>query len=164
MRVLVRNEKGTALIVALLFLMVLSVLVAALHKSSIFEIFFSNRYQQSQMAFYSAEEGAKRALIWLNNLGMAPENSFNMPTWFSNSTNTEPWSDYSNSSTSGFRYRFYVQHLKDAPSTYAGGESAKIGTSSSAGNKVHFYRITSEGSNSSGSVIKQVQIVVTANY
>lgn len=164
MDAIVNNEKGTVLVVALLFLVILSILVAALHGSSIFELHFSNKYQDSQMAFYSAEEGTKRAMNWLNTLGSAPENSIGMPTWFSVDASTTPWSGYNTSSTPGFRYRYYVLHLKDQATAYSSGDSAKIGNSPSSGNKLHFYQITSEGSNSSGSVVKQVQVVVTGNY
>jgi Tfp pilus assembly protein PilX len=165
MRNMVKEDQGTALIVAILFLLVLSILVAILNRSSVFEMMSSRQYQDSQNAFYSAEAGVRQGMSWLNNLGAAPENSLNMPAWFTSDVNSEPWSGFFiDGASQGYRYRYYVQHLKDASSTYAGGESAKIGTSTTAGNKVHFYRITSEGSNSSGSVIKQVQVVVTANY
>jgi Tfp pilus assembly protein PilX len=159
-----KNENGSALIIAILFLMVLSIMVAALYNSSIFEMLFSKKYQDSQMAFYSAEEGTKVALNWLNGLTGAPENSATVPDGFYDGTDSESWTVPAPSSTTGFRYRYCVQHLKDQLSPYSGGESAKIGSSSTSGNIVHYYRITSEGSSSSGSAIKQIQIVVTAKY
>jgi type IV pilus assembly protein PilX len=166
MSIKANNEKGSALIIAILFLMVLSILVAVLFHSSIFEMFSSKSYQDSQMAFYSAEEGAKVAMNWLNGLTVAPENSTTgIPSYFSDGAVTDPnWSSYVDSSTAGFRYRYYVEHLKDQVSPYSGGESAKIGNSTTSGNIVHYYRITSEGTSASGGAIKQIQIVVTAKY
>lgn len=161
-----KNERGAALIVAIGFLLVLSLLVAVLSNTTLYEMLSSNNYQDSQVAFYAAETGVRQGMSWLGNLGAAPENSLNMPDWFSNTSTLQvPATSWSSSVNIGnASYRYYVQHLKDGPSANAGGESAKIGTGSAAGNKVHYYRITAEGSVSGHGITRQVQIVTTAEY
>ncbi|MDD3295032.1 MAG: PilX N-terminal domain-containing pilus assembly protein [Geobacteraceae bacterium] len=161
----VENEKGSALMIAVGFLLLLSILVLILNGSSLFELRSSNDYQESQIAFYSAETGVREGLAWLGNLGAAPENSINIPAFFSNTTTSRvPATSWSTTvKTDSGSYRYYVQHLKDAASADAGGESAKIGTTPTAGSKVHFYRITAEGTSKSG-VVRQVQVVTTAKY
>ena len=160
-----KNEKGSALIIAVGFLLVLSILVLILNGSTLYELMSSSRYQDSQVAFYEAEKGVREGLAWLGNLGAAPENSIGMPACFSNTTTSRvpatSWSATVN--TDSGSYRYYVQHLKDAASAEAGGESAKIGTTPTAGSKVHYYRITAEGASNSG-VVRQVQVVTTAKY
>lgn len=159
------NQKGSALIIAVGFLLILSLLIAILHQSTLSEMMFSRNYQESQVAFYAAETGVRQGLSWLGGLAVAPENSLNMPAWFSDSTTSAvpatSWSDSVN--TGNGSYRYYVQHLKDAASADPGGESAKTGTTNTAGSKVHYYRITAEG-RSPGGVIRQVQVVTTAKY
>lgn len=161
----INNEKGSALIIAVGFLLVLSILIVILNGSTLYELMSSNKYQDSQIAFYAAEAGIRQGLTWLGNLGSAPENSLSMPVWFSNTTTSRvpatSWSTTVN--TDSGSYRYYVQHLKDAASADAGGESAKTGTTTTAGSKVHFYRITAEGTSKSG-VVRQVQVVTTAKY
>lgn len=165
----VKNERGVALIIAIIFLLVLSLLVAVLNRAAIFEMFSSQHYQASQQAFDAAETGIRRGLAWLTAQGVAPENQLNPPAWFSNSTtSTVPpassgWSNYSSAGSSA-SCRYYMQHLKDESMAYTGGESAKIGTSTTAGLKVHYYRITSEGVTSGGQGKKQLQLVTTARY
>jgi len=165
MRTQSKNETGSALIIAVGFLLILSVLIAVLHRSTLSEMIFSRNYQESQVAFYAAETGIRQGLSWLGGLGVAPENSLNMPAWFSDSTTSAvpatSWSDSVNIGNGSYRY--YVQHLKDAASADAGGESAKIGNKNIAGSKVHYYRITAEGRSPAG-IIRQVQIVTTAKY
>lgn len=166
MRPLALNERGAALAMALLFLMVLSILVAVLHRTTLFDMFLSRNYQESQKAFYAAEAGVRAALGELGN--GPPENMASPPDYFY-MTQTTPgaatWKTATSDSSSGeCSYRYYIEHLKDGPPSYAGGESAKQGTSPSAGSKVHYYRITAEGINSDGTVTRQVQVVTTAAY
>ena len=160
-----KNETGSALIIALCFLLILSLLIVVLNRTTLYEMLTSRNYQESQVAFYAAETGVRQGISWLGNLAAAPENSLNMPAWFSDSTtSTVPATSWSNSvSTGNGSYRYYVQHLKDAASADPGGESAKTGTTNTAGSKVHYYRITAEGTSPTG-VIRQVQIVTTAKY
>lgn len=165
----VKNERGVALIIAIIFLLVLSLLVAVLNRAAISEITSSQHYQASQQAFDAAETGIRKGLSWLTAQGVAPENQLNPPVWFSNSTtSTVPppssgWSNYSSAGSSA-NYRYYIQHLKDEAMSYTGGESAKIGTSTTAGLKAHYYRITSEGVTTDGRARKQLQLVTTSRY
>lgn len=161
------NERGVALVMALIFLAVLSILVALLHGTTLLEMFLSRNYQESQKAFYAAEAGVRAGLNWLDTQKV-PENMSNPPAWF-HTTLTTPdaatWKTATRDSSSGeCSYRYYIEHLKDGPPSYAGGESAKVGISPSAGAKVHYYRITSEGINQDGTVTRQVQIVTTVAY
>jgi len=161
------NEKGAALVLAMMFLLVLSLLVGTLHRDTLVEFASSRTYEQSQRAFYTAESGLRDAHSWLSGQGVAPENGLNPPVWFYNTSTAMPgasagWSPYVN--LDRLRYRYYVEHLKDATAGISGGESAKIGTTASTGGKVHYYRITAEGSNTDSSIRKIVQIVTTARY
>ncbi|GFO56837.1 type IV pilus minor pilin PilX [Geomonas sp. Red276] len=162
-----KNENGVALVIALMFLLVLSLLVTVVHKDALLEFVSSRGYEQSQHAFYQAESGLRDAHSWLSGQGLAPENSINPPAWFYNMSTAMPtassgWSPYV--ANGNFRYRYYMEHLKDASANVSGGESAKIGTTTASGGKVHYYRITSEGSDSANMVHKVVQIVTTARY
>ncbi len=162
-----RDEKGAALVVALVFLLVLSLLVGVLHRDALVEIVSSRTYQESERVFYMAESGLRDANAWLAGQGVAPENGLNPPAWFylvpvDPPTLDSGWSAYV--SSGNVRYRYYVEHIKDALAAVAGGESAKIGTTTATGGRVHYYRITAEGSNADGSIRKQVQIVTTARY
>ncbi|AJE02822.1 pilus assembly PilX family protein [Geobacter pickeringii] len=161
-----RNERGVALVMALIFLMVLSILVAILHRTTLFEMFLSRSYQESQKSFYAAEAGVRAALGELGN--GPPENMANPPPYFYLTPTTPDaatWSIATSDSSSGeCSYRYYIEHLKDGPPSYAGGESAKLGFSAAAGAKVHYYRITAEGINKDGTVTRQVQVVTTAAY
>ncbi|MBT0651802.1 pilus assembly PilX family protein [Geomobilimonas luticola] len=160
-----RSEKGTALVIAMLFLMVLSILVGALHRTTISEMLFSRNYQESQKAFYAAETGLRAGMQWLSNQGNPPENVLNVAPYFSPVPVASPiWSQEFTDSINQCTYRYYLEHLKDAAAAYAGGESAKIGTSSSAGSKVHFYRITAEGISRDRVIRRRVQLVTTTAY
>jgi type IV pilus assembly protein PilX len=160
-----RSERGTALVIAMLFLMVLSILMAALHQTTLFEVLFSRNYQESQKAFYAAETGLRAGILWLGNQGNPPENVLNVAPHFSPVPVTSPlWSQEFTDSSNQCTYRYYVEHLKDTPSANSGGESAKVGTSSSAGNKLHFYRITAEGISRDRIIRRRVQLVTTAAY
>lgn len=155
----VLNERGTALVVALVFLMVLSIMVGILHRTTLFEMFLSRSYQESQKSFYAAEAGVRAALSVLGN--GPPENLATPPPYFG----AAKWSTATSDSSSGeCSYRYNIVHLKDGPPSYAGGESAKLGTSASAGGQVHYYQITAEGINKDGTVTRQVQVVTTAAY
>jgi type IV pilus assembly protein PilX len=161
------NEKGTALVLSLMFLLVMSLLVAVLHRDTLVEYASSRNYELSQHVFYAAESGLRAADGWLSDQGVAPEDGLTPPSWFYNVAVALPsadsgWSPYV--SVDKLRYRYYLEHLKDASASVSGGESAKIGTSASTGGKVHFYRVTAEGSNPDRSIIKVVQLVTTARY
>ncbi|ANA40794.1 pilus assembly PilX family protein [Geobacter anodireducens] len=166
------NNRGAALALALVLMVVLSLMVAILYRTTLMDMLFSTHYQESQKAFFAAESGVKAGLAWLANQGSAPENQLNPAPWFSNTTTSRPtaatvWSDAEPVTADGVesgRFRYYIQHLKNAPASYAGGESAKLGTSTSAGAMVHYYRITSEGENRNATVTRHIQVVTTAAY
>lgn len=167
MNTTLNNEKGAVLVVALLFLTVLLMLMAVLNKDAIYEIMFSRNYQDSQQAFYAAEAGVRSGHGWLSNQGVAPENSIAPPPWFANNTTSAlpasagKWTGYT--PLGNYRYRYYVQHLKDENASYAGNESAKTGTTMGGG-RIRYYRVTSEGSNGDNSIKRVVQTVITAKY
>lgn len=148
-----KNENGVALIIAIMFLFVLSILIAVLYGSSIYEMQSSKKYQDSQTAFYTAETGLRMAMSDANMWATAPELQGTPPAGFVKVT--PPLTSVLSESdtrwkipevqTGAFTYKYYVEHLRDDGST-------------------HFYRITSEGSNSSGSVRKQIQLVVNTDY
>ena len=68
-----RSEKGTALIVSLLLLLVLTVLALSLINTSTFEIGISGNEKTRLEAFYAAEAGIQMALSQLPNMESIPQ-------------------------------------------------------------------------------------------
>jgi hypothetical protein len=67
-----RSEKGTALIVSLLLLLVLTILALSLINTSTFEIGISGNEKTSLEAFYAAEAGIQMALSQLPSMEAIP--------------------------------------------------------------------------------------------
>ena len=65
---LMKSEKGTALIISLLLLLVLTILALSLINTSTFEIGISGNEKASMEAFYAAEAGIQMALSQLPNM------------------------------------------------------------------------------------------------
>jgi hypothetical protein len=68
-----RSEKGTALIVSLLLLLVLTILALSLINTSTFEIGISGNEKTRLEAFYAAEAGIQMALSQLPNMESIPQ-------------------------------------------------------------------------------------------
>lgn len=158
-----RNERGAALIVAIVFLMVLTILMAVLHRTTLYEMFSSRHYQESQHAFYAADTGVRRVLSWFGGQRSVPMHSDGTP-WV-HDTKVDPdaatWSSEESCGDDG-TCRYYIEFLKDAPNY---DSSAKIGTRSGAARgTLYYFRITSEGKSLSGLVRKRVQVVTTAAF
>jgi len=68
-----RSEKGTALIVSLLILLVLTIVALSLINTSTFEIGISGNERTRVEAFYAAEAGIQRALSQLPSMEPIPE-------------------------------------------------------------------------------------------
>lgn len=160
------NENGIALITAILFLLVLSVLVAALHYTTILDHVSSRKYQNSQQAFYAAEKGIRRGMGWLASQGGPPEEALTADPWFS----PEPldgdspiWADTEVADNCTNTYS--IEHLKNEATTVTGHGSGKKGTTTTSGELLHYYRITGKGSSRSvpaGTVL--LQLVTTVTY
>ncbi|HET6421641.1 MAG TPA: pilus assembly PilX N-terminal domain-containing protein [Geobacteraceae bacterium] len=153
MKTIVKNENGMALLISIMFLIVLSVLIASLFSSSVYELYSGHRYQDSQASFFTAETGVRMAMndsaIW--GQGAAPELLATTPAGFSNSSFSSVlqegdtrWKTPAGQS-GGYTCKYYIEYLR-------------------ANGVTHFYRITSEGSNNSGSVRKQIQMVVNSDF
>lgn len=160
-----RNEEGIALVTALVFLLVLSVLVTALHYTTILEHVSSRKYQNSQQAFYAAEKGIRRGMGWLAAQGGPPEDGLAADPWFSPTPLDGPpiWSD--TEVADGCTNTYYIEHLKEEATTVTGHESSKKGTTTSTGALLHYYRITGRGSSRgtpAGTVV--LQLVTTVTY
>ena len=161
-----RNEDGIALVTALLFLLVLSVLVTALHYTTILEHVSSRKYQNSQQAFYAAEKGIRRGMGWLAAQGGPPEEGLTADPWFS----TEPldgatpiWAD--TEVADGCTNTYHIEYLKKEATTVTAHGSSKKGTTTSSGALLHYYRITGMGSSRSvpaGTI--HLQLVTTVTY
>lgn len=159
-----RNERGAALIVAIVFLMVLTILMAILHRTTLYEMFSSRHYQESQHAFYAADTGVRRALSWFRDQRSVPMHSDGTP-WVYDTAGTDPdaatWSPEESCGDDG-TCRYYIEYLKSAPNY---GVSAKIGTRSGAARgTLYYFRITSEGISRNGLVRKRVQVVTTVAF
>lgn len=159
-----RNERGAALIVAIVFLMVLTILMAVLHQTTLYEMFSSRHYQESQHAFYAADTGVRHVLSWFRGQRSVPTHSSATP-WVYDSVVTDPetatWSDEESCGDDG-TCRYYIEYLKSAPDY---DSSAKIGTRSGAASAtLYYFRITSEGISSNDLVRKRVQVVTTVKF
>lgn len=161
------NQKGVALITALLFLLVLSLLIVSLHNTTLLEHISSRKYQNSQKSFYAAERGIRRGMGWLAGQGGAPEDNLTADPWFFETTLGESdspiWSNVE--VADGCSNSYYIEYLKDEATTVAGTGSGKVGTSTSSGATLHYYRITGKGKSSgvpSGTVV--LQLVTTVTY
>uniref|UniRef100_A0A831UBM4 Type 4 fimbrial biogenesis protein PilX N-terminal domain-containing protein n=1 Tax=Geobacter metallireducens TaxID=28232 RepID=A0A831UBM4_GEOME len=157
----VLNERGAALVVAIMLLMVLTVLMAVLHRTTLFEMVSSRAYQESQRAFYAADAGVRDALRWLGELDSPPESTLDSPEWFHDGTVAPAdaaWSSWQ--TVDNLHFRYYIEHLKDAPNYHVSGT---IGKDSKGPKSIqHYYRITVQGANSFYLVHRQVQVVTTA--
>ncbi|GFE56958.1 PilX N-terminal domain-containing pilus assembly protein [Geobacter sp. AOG1] len=148
MNALLRNERGAALAMALLFLMVLSILVAVLHRTTIIEILFSRNYQEGQKAFYAAEAGLREGLrncrddrkysrSWYYDPAL-PGTIAEPPSWSPNTTIGEA------------KYHYYIEYI---------GSMSDPGMDASF--QIPVLRITSEGMSRDGTTKKRSQIVTT---
>ena len=160
-----RNENGIALVTALMFLLVLSVLVTALHYTTILEHVSSRKYQNSQQAFYAAEKGIRRGMGWLAAQGGPPEEGLTADPWFSpKQLDDSPiWAD--TEIADGCTNTYHIEFLKKEATTVTGHGSGKKGTTTSSGALLHYYRITGRGSSRSvpaGTI--QLQLVTTVTY
>ena len=159
-----RNENGIALVTALLFLLVLSVLVTALHYTTILEHVSSRKYQNSQQAFYAAEKGIRRGMGWLAAQGGPPEDGLTADPWFSPMPLDGP-PIWDTEITEGSTNSYHIEYLKKEATTVTAHGSSKKGTTTSSGALLHYYRITGRGSSRSvpaGTV--QLQLVTTVTY
>lgn len=158
----VLNERGAALVVAIMLLMVLTILMAVLNRTTLYEMVSSRTYQESQRAFYAADAGVRDALEWLQQ-DSPPESTSTAPDWFYDGTvarKDATWSAWK--TVEGLHFRYYVEHLKDAPNYNMSGT---IGKDSKGPKSIqHYYRITAEGANSTYLVQRQVQVVTTAYW
>ncbi|RNC73169.1 MAG: hypothetical protein ED859_00230 [Desulfuromonadales bacterium] len=156
----VLNERGAALVVAIMLLMVLTILMAVLNRTAILEMVSSRTYQESQRAFYAADAGVRDALEWLGKEDSPPESTSTAPDWFYDGTvarKDATWSSWK--TVEDLHFRYYIEHLKDAPNYNMSGA---IGKNSKGPKSVqHFYRITVEGTNSTYLVHRQLQVVTT---
>lgn len=157
------NERGAALVVAIMLLMVLTILMAVLNRATLYEMVSSRTYQESHRAFYAADAGVRDALEWLGKEDSPPESTVIAPSWFYDGTvarKDATWCSWK--SVEDLHFRYYVEHLKDAPNYNMSGT---IGKNSKGPKGIeHYYRITAEGANSSYLVHRQVQVVTTAYW
>ena len=74
------NERGVALVVAVLVMITATFLGIAAVMTSDIEIRISGNQRCSEKAFYAADAGADRGLAWLLNLGPVPPEASSLPT------------------------------------------------------------------------------------
>lgn len=159
----VLNERGAALVVAIILLMVLTILMTVLNHATLYEMISSRTYQESQRAFYAAETGVRDALEWLGKQNSPPETTITPPGWFYDGTvarKDATWCSWQ--TVEDIHFRYYIEHLKDAPNYNMSGT---IGKNSKGPKSIqHYYRITVDGTNSTYLVHRQVQVVTTAYW
>ena len=74
------NERGVALVVAVLVMITATFLGIAAVMTSDIEIRISGNQRCSEKAFYAADAGADTGLAWLLNLGPVPPDRSSLPT------------------------------------------------------------------------------------
>lgn len=74
------NQRGVALVVAVLVMITATFLGIAAVMTSDIEIRISGNQRCSEKAFYAADAGVNRGLVWLLNLGPIPPEKFSLPT------------------------------------------------------------------------------------
>jgi len=74
------NERGIALVVAVLVMITATFLGIAAVMTSDIEVRISGNQRASEKAFYVADAGADRGLAWLFNLGPVPPEASSLPT------------------------------------------------------------------------------------
>jgi Tfp pilus assembly protein PilX len=174
------SERGIALIIALLAVLVLSALAAALVLATQTQTWTSFNYRLTTQARYTAEAGIQRTMNWLMNSYTPPTNysSYNMnayPVQYNNaavvlSAMSGVSSNYPNATQqSAFNTALNAVALSGVPnasfSVYAtllrmSSASGVSWLGGSGGGAVQTWQITSQG-NISGSHNVQVQVVAT---
>ena len=142
MSVPVRNEQGAALVYAVLFLMLLTAIVAVLHRTTLFEILLSRNYQESKKALYAAESGVRVGLQRLEEevaQGGPPQDP--NPGFSAYAENAE-----------GCRYRYRVVYLKRELSP----DSSDIYD--------YYYRIEAEGQDRAHTITRATGVVRRLTY
>jgi hypothetical protein len=76
----VANERGVALVVAVLVMITATFLGIAAVMTSDIEVRISGNQRASEKAFYAADAGADRGLAWLLNLGSTVPERSSLPT------------------------------------------------------------------------------------
>ncbi len=74
------NERGVALVVAVLVMITATFLGIAAVMTSDIEVRISGNQRTSEKAFYAADSGADRGLAWLLNLGATVPEKSSLPT------------------------------------------------------------------------------------
>jgi hypothetical protein len=134
-RLIIANERGVALVVAVLVMITATFLGIAAVMTSVME-----------KAFYGADAGADRGLAWLLNLGPIVPDKSSLPTM---STTTHSHDSYTNS-----RYRITDVNYKSLPPP--GWELTMF--------EKRYYRINSLGTYAVGSNSSNREIEVIASY
>jgi hypothetical protein len=115
------NEKGSAIIAALMILVLLSIMGIASINLSTTELNISTNYQIAEMNFYAAESGAPHGVLWLKNFDLVNDTSTDWfgPTTTENvldedgniidTTDVDEWFNLSNQTS----YTWQVKHRLD---------------------------------------------------
>ena len=77
---MLNNERGVALVVAVLIMITATFLGVAAVMTSDIEIRISGNQRCSEKAFYAADSGVDRGLAWLLSLGPTPPDKSSLPT------------------------------------------------------------------------------------
>ena len=142
----IANERGVALVVAVLVMITATFLGIAAVMTSDIETRISGNQRIMEKAFYGADAGADRGLAWLLNLGPAVPDKSSLPTM---STTTHNHDSYTNS-----RYRITDVNYKTLPPP--GWELTMF--------EKRYYRINSLGTYAVGSNSSNREIEVIASY
>ncbi len=84
------NERGVALVVAVLVMITATFLGIAAVMTSDIEVRISGNQRSSEKAFYAADSGADRGLAWILNLGATVPEKSSLPTMDTTLHNLDP--------------------------------------------------------------------------
>jgi hypothetical protein len=145
-RFIVANERGVALVVAVIVMITATFLGIAAVMTSDIEVRISGNQRVMEKAFYGADAGADRGLAWLITLGPAVPDKSSLPTM---STTIHTHDSYTSS-----RYRITDVNYATLPPP--GWELTMF--------EKRYYRINSHGSYAVGSNSSNREIEVIASY
>jgi hypothetical protein len=145
-RLIIANERGVALVVAVLVMITATFLGIAAVMTSDIETRISGNHRVMEKAFYGADAGADRGLAWLINLGPTVPDKSSLPTM---STTIHSHDSHTNS-----RYRITDVNYKSLPPP--GWDLTLF--------EKRYYRINSLGTFAVGSNSSNREIEVIASY
>jgi len=168
------NQQGVTLPIALVFLLALTLLGTAAITTSAFQERMSHNMREHTLAFQAAESALIEAENWLMSLTAEPNPEVSCSsqpcvinldptryfeeqddTWWSSDSNTAAFSDGSISGVSN-QPRYVIEYFRFVADTPTVGQGVPEG--------VHYYRITAKGYGGDGNAFVILQTTLARRY